>query len=147
MTLVYGTGDFSVEELYGFLTECDTQFSPLLSSRVNLIKYSEKLILNSILFHARENNKTVGIMAFYANDTRLDYAFISLICVWKGYERKGIGSKFIDDCISIVKKKGIKSIRLEVDIENQDAISFYAGIGFHIENTHTQSYIMVKIIH
>lgn len=147
MTLVYSIGGLSVKELYGFLVECDNQFSPLLSSRVNLVKYSEKLFFNSIIIYARENNKTVGLMAFYVNDSSLDYAFISLICVLKGYEGKGIGSKFIYDCIAIGNKKGFKSIRLEVDAENQDAISFYMKIGFHIEKKNKLSYFMLKPIH
>jgi ribosomal protein S18 acetylase RimI-like enzyme len=147
MTLVFGIGGLSVKELCRFFANCDNQFSPLLSSRVRLVKYSEKLVLNSIIIHAKENNKIIGLIAFYANESSLDYAYISLICVLKGYEGKGIGKRLIDECILHINKKGFKSIKLEVNNDNQNAISFYTKIGFHIKKQNQQSYIMLKPIY
>lgn len=140
----FQTVDLSANNIYGFLTKCDTQFSPFLSSRVNLIEYSEKLFLNSTIIHTKENNEIIGIVAFYANNNSLEHAFISLFCVLEQYKGNGIGDRLMNECITLIKTKNFKSIKLEVDTENQKAISFYTKFGFHVEEQNQRSYIMVK---
>ena len=146
MTLALDNGQLSSKELIEFLVLNKGQFSPPLDSKVNLIEYSEKLIRNSIMICTRENKKIRGLLAFYANDRTIDYAYISLICVSKGWERKGIGTRLINECILYVRKKGYNSIKLEVNMKNQNAFIFYTKLGFQTEKQNPSSHFMAKSI-
>lgn len=147
MNIVFQKGDLTIDELYEFIKRTDNQFSPSLSSRVNLQKYSEKLVMNSTIIYAKEKNKIIGLLAFYANDFKPDFAFITLICVLKEYEGNGIGTRLMNNCISLVKEKGFRLIKLEADTDTENIISFYTKNGFQIEKQNQRSCTMLKQIY
>jgi ribosomal protein S18 acetylase RimI-like enzyme len=144
MTLVFQAGGLSVKDLYGFLSKCNSQFSPHLSSRVDLLKYAEKLVHNAVIMYAKENKKLIGLIAFYANNFKLDFAFISLFCVLEGNKGNGIATRLMNECILNVKNSGFRFIKLEVYSDNRNAISFYSKFGFNVEEQNKPSFIMLK---
>lgn len=146
MKFVYEVNGLSAKDLYRFLIKCDIQFFPQLSSRVNLSEYSEKLFHNSTIINAKKNNEIIGIIAFYVNDNSIDYGFISLICVLNNYKGNGVGSNLMNECILLVKKKRLKSIKLEVDIENRYSMSFYRKFGFHVQDQRQNLFLMEKLL-
>jgi ribosomal protein S18 acetylase RimI-like enzyme len=146
MKYVYQTTSLTVEDVYLFLTKCDKQFSPLLSARVNLKEYSEKLILNSTIIHVKSNGELIGLIAFYMNNNSQGYAFISLICVLNEFGGNGIGSILMKECVALIMKGNFKSIKLEVDTQNQEAITFYQNFGFFTEDQKQNSWLMTKLI-
>jgi ribosomal protein S18 acetylase RimI-like enzyme len=146
MEFDYQSSGLDAEEVYLFLTKCDKQFSPHLSTRVNLREYSEKLFINSTIIHVKNNDDLIGLIAFYMNNNSQGYSFISLICVLNEYEGKLIGSRLMEECTSLVKNKKIRAIKLEVDIQNQRAMTFYKKFGFIIEDQKPDSCLMIKVI-
>lgn len=146
MNVVLQFEGLSVGEIFDFLTKCDKQFFPALSSRVNLREYSEKLFCNSKIIYAKESIDIIGLVAFYINEKIHGYAFISLICVMDGYLGIGIGTKLMSECINVVKNENFKSIKLEVGAKNLKAISFYRAIGFKVEGWNQHVYKMTKLL-
>ena len=146
MKFIFQTSGLLVEDLYLFLTKCDKQFSPFLSTRVNLKEYSKKLFLNSTMVHVKKNTDIIGLVAFYVNKNSQGYAFISLICVLNEYVGNGIGSRLMEKCTTLVKNENFNSIKLEVDTLNLQAITFYQKCGFFIEDHKQNSYLMTKLL-
>jgi len=144
MIHVHKPAELSANELYNLLKEYDDQFYPLLSLRLDLEKYSKKLSQNSTIIFFRKKEKIIGFIAFYDNNRTLGYAFISLICVLKEYQGKGIGERLMNKCISYVKNKNFKSIKLEVDNKNINGLSFYSKLGFNVEEIKQQSLILKR---
>lgn len=144
MNIVFNNGSLSGKELFDFLNKCDKQFSPLLSSRLNLEYYSQKLIQNAIIINAKMNNEVIGLIAFYTNQSKLRFAFISLICVLQKYYGIGVGSNLMNECVSLAKKQNFRSIQLEVDNNNKGAIIFYEKFGFKVEEKNQQVSTMSK---
>lgn len=146
MKPIFQIGGLSIRELYEYLIKFDNQFYSRLSLKVNIYNYSEKLIHKSIIIQSKINNEIIGLVAFYANDNSFSCAYISLFCVLKGFEGYGIGTRLMNDCITFVKDRKFKEIKLEVDPENHNAISFYSKFGFQIEerNLH-KSYLLKRL--
>ena len=144
MNIKFSTNPLKVIELFNFLKQCDKQFIPQLSYRVDLLEYTQKLILKSTIIHAHFNNKIIGLIAFYANKPELHYAYISLICVLQQYEGQKVGKKLIEKCILRIKAKGFKLLNLEVNSENSHAIEFYLKKGFKITRIELHSLYMTK---
>lgn len=57
-------------------------------------------------------------------------AFIGFFMLDKGRQRRGIGSKIIEDLSSELKKGGIKRIKLGIAEKNVEALSFWNKNGF-----------------
>ncbi len=126
------------------LHECDIQFSPLLSSYVNIDNYTEKIKNNALTFEAWHNNKLVGLVACYANDIKHIEAYITNISVLATYTKKGIAGNLLDKCIRLMQKKDFKSISLEVIKENCQAIYLYEKRGFIERQTISNKSIVMQ---
>ena len=141
---IYKSGELSKNIIYDLLKKNDSQFNPLLSSRLDLKHYSIKLSKNSTIITYTKLGKLMGFIAFYNNNHSLDFAYISLICVLQEFQGKGIGTTLLRECISFLKKGGIKAIKLEVDIQNISGLKFYNKFGFDIDEKKHQSLILHK---
>ena len=53
--------------------------------------------------------------------------------VHKGFRRRGIGQRLVDQTIAKAKQQGIERIELEVFASNVPAISLYKKVGFEVE--------------
>ena len=127
--------------LYGF----DDVF-PHLKEKVGDYKaFSLKLKENAFVYKATIDDKVFGMLVFYANDKDTKKAYISLIGVKKEYRDMGLGRYLIDSCIEVSKANGMKSLMLEVDNDNKNAIGFYQKLGFkHCEKATENSIYMLK---
>ena len=70
-----------------------------------------------------EEKKIIGFVSFFHVKDEIE---IIKICIIKPYQRKNYGSLLIN----AIKKLKIKSIFLEVSVENINAINFYLKNGF-----------------
>jgi ribosomal protein S18 acetylase RimI-like enzyme len=80
---------------------------------------------------AQENGEIIG--AVFVEEKLTFYskaAHIKSIFVKKGWQRRGIGKRLMENCLEVLKKKGINTVSLSVDIENKSAISLYKKYGF-----------------
>ena len=73
-----------------------------------------------------------NILGFIAGNKIYNEARILMLAVREKYRRKGIGTNLLRRFLSVCKKEGLVSIRLEVRTTNTGAITFYKKFGFDI---------------
>ena len=79
---------------------------------------------------AEENHKIIGFLI--GIKLKINKAKILMISVEPIYQRQKIGEKLLNEFIKITIKEKIKTIELEVRIDNKKAIKFYEKNGFKI---------------
>lgn len=79
---------------------------------------------------ATYNNEVIGYIAYYRNDYDNYNAYISTVVIKK--ERRGmrIGKTLLRKVIIDCESHGFKVIKLEVDDNNDKAVSLYKSFGF-----------------
>lgn len=113
----------------------------------NVDEFVAKLALYGIVVSSSENGFINGVICFYANNMTDYCGYISIIWVKKEYQKKGIGKQLLDYSLSEMKKRGMKTVVLEVEKENKNAISFYMNNGFAIKSkARENSYYMMRTI-
>ena len=135
----------SEEDIYNILKECNENFYPLLSDRVDLKEFSKKIFNLSITFEAWKNKELVGLIACYLNNIEEGIGFITTVCIKNSCIQKGISSELLSMCIEFAKKNKFKKIELEVYRDNNKAISLYKKFGFRIEKEKENSFISMRI--
>lgn len=133
MEINYLINDATAKDIIEHLNSCDSYFIPPLSTRVNLIEYSDKIRKFGITFECwNYEKKLVGLVAVYMNDNVNNNGFISNVSVISNYRNKGIAKFLIDNCLSYAKKNSINCLTLEVSELNIRAIKLYKTFGFQI---------------
>lgn len=74
-----------------------------------------------------ENNEVLGYAGIWQPT---DEVHITNIVIKKEYRNKKIGTKMLEELIKIAKKRKIKNITLEVNINNKIAIQLYNKYNF-----------------
>ncbi len=120
----------SEDDILSHLSKCDGSFVPPLSNRVDLISYSKKIVEKAITFEAWHEEKLVGLVAAYFNDTDKRTGFITNMSVVPEYTGRRIASELLLDCINYGVKGNFCDIRLKVNRLSLDAISFYKKHNF-----------------
>jgi ribosomal-protein-alanine N-acetyltransferase len=142
MTLVYKMGAAPREEIHWHLNQCDRDFTPPLSSRVDLLSYSGKLFENAVSFEAWEDSTLVGMVCAYLNDMRTRTGFITCASVLKGYRGKGVASKLLEMCLEHARKHSFGKIKLEVSASDCPAMHLYSKAGFEVVRESRDSLLM-----
>ena len=124
------TNSASQEHLLHLLRECDSQFIPHLSQRVDLDSYAAKLFNHAQLFEAWQGSECVGVVATYLNNTSSRCGFISNVCVMPSHVGKGLASKLLELCKQKTIEAGFAALELEVYAGNLPAIKLYEKNGF-----------------
>jgi ribosomal protein S18 acetylase RimI-like enzyme len=120
----------SAKEIFTHLKECDYDFVPPLSDKVNLMEYAQKLFKKSITFEAWSNKRIIGLIAAYLSKADDLSVFITNVSVIQEYKRCGIASTLMRNCIFYVLNHNLTTILLQVDKNNIAAIEFYNTFGF-----------------
>lgn len=129
VTLTYKIKTATEQQICSHLKECDTNFVPLLSKRVNITEYSKKLADKSITFEAWHEHTLVGLIATYTNTETLT-AFITNVSVLKNYMGLGIAAELMNRCIEYSQQNNYKEIKLEVNNNSKSAIALYEKFNF-----------------
>jgi len=129
-------------EIAGHLKECNCQFVPKLSSRINIDQYANKIFEKAVRFEAINQGKIIGLVAIYCNDEKKSSAYITSVSVKKDYQGMGIGSELLDAGIKYVKTLEFKSIELEVSSMNIKAINLYEKKNFILHNNNSELVLM-----
>jgi ribosomal protein S18 acetylase RimI-like enzyme len=112
------------------LRQCDERFNPRLSKRVDLGNYAKKLALFSDRFEAWQESRLVGLIAAYLNNPINCQGFISSVSVCSDFERKGLASELMRNCIKLARDKGRNMLELEVNEIDKGKQAFYIKHGF-----------------
>ncbi len=140
----YTTQQTTKREIYLHLKDVDSSFIPFLSSLIDLEKFSHKIYKNAIRFEAWHNERLVGVLSSYFNDTVTKEGFINHIAVKDDYKQKGISKKLMALCINYAKERGFLGIKLEVSLENKLARNLYESFGFEIFEQNNAKIQMIK---
>lgn len=118
----------SKDEFFLLMKKADKLFTPPISEVIDLEVYSEKVYTYASFVVCYDEKKINGFIAFYRNITEKQL-YITLICVDKVCQQKGVGSKMFEVLFSL-KKDGFCSVGLEVVKTNLNAYHFYKHHGF-----------------
>jgi ribosomal protein S18 acetylase RimI-like enzyme len=115
------------------LAECDAEFEPPLSGRVELHTYARKLVARAIRFEALADRRLVGLVAAYCDDLVSRQAFITSVSVSPDWTGRGIALRLMRESIAFATAVGMRTIALEVGTKNVRAIRLYSRLGFAVE--------------
>ena len=133
--LEYLSNKASVTEITEHLSCCDADFTPPLSTRVEIDDYAQKIMSKAIRFEAWSDGALVGLVAAYCNDPVTRIAYITSVTVLQAWARKGVATRLMDQCVEYAKASGMQKLCLEVATENIPAIKLYKKSGFRAGRT------------
>ena len=103
------------DKLYQYLTAVDKDFNPVLSSKIDLKQYTERIVEKAKICCAlSDEDNIIGVVAFYANDFEKQYAYIPLVSVSAEYRRQGIARKLMEEVLSFIKSLNV-TLNLAMD--------------------------------
>lgn len=77
--------------------------------------YSEFIVLSV-------ENEAIGFAAFYCNDTSSNMGYLLMIAISDKMAGLGYGKKLINEVFSTCRRNGMKSIKLEVNKNNEKVL-------------------------
>lgn len=119
-------GELELPFVKDLIVNVDHLFIPKLSTEIDIIEYSKKLQKQANCILLYENSKIAAFLFYYILDANEIAVYITMISSIK----KGCGSLIYHELVTTVSPK---FVRLEVDTQNHDAISFYKKLGFKKE--------------
>ncbi|MDA8621192.1 GNAT family N-acetyltransferase [Psychrosphaera sp.] len=129
----------SEHDIYDHLVRIDQCHLPSLSERVDLKSYAKKLKDNALLIELWDDNRLVGLIAYYETAERFFY--ISNISVEAEYRNctatPNLSTIMMHELTQLARTKKMFRIQLNVFKENKRAIQFYSKHGF--ESVETKS--------
>jgi ribosomal protein S18 acetylase RimI-like enzyme len=122
-------------DVVAHLRDCDDSFVPLLSGRVDLDAYAEKIVGHAERFEAWSSDRLAGFVAVYCNDPQRRIAFVTSVSVLPHWRGGGLGDRLLTACIAHVRQAGFERLELEVDRRNMAARQLYLKHYFRVEST------------
>lgn len=120
----------TVADIDAHLRQCANEFVPPLHERVDVLAYAGKLKEFAVLCEAWENEKLIGLVAGYCNDSDKKESFISNVSVAPEWQGQGIAATLLNKFCDIAAKRGFAMVGLQVNIHNKKAQAVYEKIGF-----------------
>jgi ribosomal protein S18 acetylase RimI-like enzyme len=120
----------SRDDIRAHLIDCDAQYRPSLSSRVDIGEYATKLFENAVTFEAWHQQALIGMVATYFNDATHTFGYITSVSVAQGYQGIGVASYLLRMCVNKAKRLDVRELRLEVASINNSALSLYRKFDF-----------------
>lgn len=136
---------YQLEETLELLNEFDMEFSPHLSSYVDIKEYAEKLSRYANFLIAEEQCRVIGHLAFYKNQNVMEL-YITSFCVSITHRSRGVGKKLLNYLCNIGLSEGYTNISLEVHKNNKNAFGFYKKMQFEISQVRSETILMNKRI-
>jgi ribosomal protein S18 acetylase RimI-like enzyme len=122
--------EVSSRELIDYLEKVDDLFPIPLSAKESLQVLAEKLLKYGTLCPEFDNEKMVGLVAGYIENTVNSLGYISVVSVLPEKQGEGIASKLVTEFLSIAKEKGLRGVNLYCDSRNDRALKMYDRLGF-----------------
>lgn len=115
--------------LANYILKSDTDFQPLLSDRVEMDEYIEKLVNHAYIFYYKRNEEIQSVLAAYMNT---DVVYVSYFHILNGARGTGISNKMLEHIISQAKRNKKSAINLTVR-QGSRAYFLYAKYGFTVK--------------
>jgi len=117
------------------LRECDRQFVPPLSERVDLGAYADKLAARAERVEAWSGGSLVGLVAAYLDGDAGQRAFVTSVSVLPRWQGRGIAARLLAQCAARAAQRGCRRVELEVHPANERALALYARAGFTLQHS------------
>jgi ribosomal protein S18 acetylase RimI-like enzyme len=134
-----------IKDILAHLEACNEEFHPPLSERVGLEEYARKVFENAVTFEAWSGSFLVGLVAAYFNNDAKQSAYITNVSVLHTFLRLGIASRLLKECVEYAIEKSVREISLEVNVDNESAISMYRKFNF-IQDGDINGFLKMKLI-
>ncbi|MDI9589871.1 MAG: GNAT family N-acetyltransferase [Acidobacteriota bacterium] len=122
-------------EIRDILTACAPSFhDTAIAGESQIASLSAKFSKAARVLVVREQDTVLGFCAYYANDLTNLTAYISMIVITAEAQGRGIGSQLLSRVIEDSRRRGMTTLRLEVALDNERALGFYAKHGFSFEH-------------
>lgn len=137
----------SYDDILNAFLGFESCFPKICTNEERMKSYALKLMKNAVVTVALTDGCISGIASYYANDKETCEGYISMFGVKSGFRGKHIGQKLMEHCISIMKMRGMETVKLEVKETNTVAMAFYKAVGFEVYGPSRASYMyMQKVI-
>ena len=113
-----------------FLSEIDSDFPVQLSEKIGLEELATKLANNATICTEIQDDKIIGMVAGYTNNTVNNMGYISIVGVLKNHRGKHVASSLITQFLEIAQKGGLDGVHLYTHSTNLTAIKLYETMGF-----------------
>src|SRR5687768_14760257 len=100
------------------LLECDSDFVPPLSQRVDITGYARKIAAQAMRFEAWREGMLIGLTAAYCNDMDSRIAYVTSVSTLREWMGRGIASQLMTRCLDHAKASGMQLISLQVGEAN-----------------------------
>jgi len=126
----YKINTATVTNIAAHLKACEKSFLIELERRVDIDEYSKKMKEYAVLFEAWINDQLAGLVAVYFNRIETKTAYVTNVSVSKKYQKMGIASMLLRQCIEYGLIHNFETIQLEVSADNIKALQFYSKFKF-----------------
>lgn len=113
---------------------------------IYLSSYLNKIDKNAIFEKHYVDNNLAGIIVYYCNNLETKEAFITLVVVDRGFRGLGIAQRLMNNVIASVKIKGFERCRLEVKLNNPQAIRLYEKLNYKEDYRNDSSVFMSLLV-
>lgn len=135
-------GSADEHQIEEHLLQCDASFIPVLSSRVDIKEYSDKIKKNSLCIEVWYENELIGLLSVYCNNPEIG-GFITSVSVLPDYQGNKIADILLHTAIQEISQRQCRSLTLEVHDENVRAMQLYKKYGFQVSQHDKQSILMM----
>ena len=122
--------DITHSQLLDIHRRCDLDFSPPLSSMVEIDRFVDKIVRLARIISIEVDGELAGILSIYCNDHATQRAFIPSVCIYPHFRGLGLGLMLIDQAKQLASEAGMNRIVLEVGKDNRAALNLYDKHGF-----------------
>lgn len=134
-----------LENMQKILHHFNNDFDPPISVMVfDLDEYAKKLLKYAENYIFLDKNGICGWVSFYNNDKKDKIGYLTQLVVEKRCRGLGLGKNMLEFFENDCKRKGMKTLRLEVQKRNIGAIRLYEGFGFKETKDLGKSFYMEK---
>ncbi len=113
-----------------------------LENRVNIEQYGHKIYNFADIYFVKLGGHFAGLAAIYMNDQVNFQAYLTLIGILTPFQGMGLGKCLLAHGIEEARKKGMKSIQLEVHPTNFRAIQLYESFGLSKNGSKGEFFLM-----
>lgn len=140
----YKNNTASISDITNHLNKCNSLFNPPLNTYVDILDYAEKIKKNAVTFEAWQGNELIGLVACYLNDQVTLQGHITNVSVLEEFQNKGIAKNLLQHTINNAISNGFKTLSLEVNVNNKNAIQLYQKLGFILSKRIDDKYSMLN---
>lgn len=131
------------ESLYHFLCDIDHDFPTSLSDKVDLKEYAAKVTENATLFSVSHENRIIGCVVMYCNNSDDRFSYIPLVGVLRNYRKRHIAGTLLKSAIEFAKAQDFE--RVGIHTENAEALKLYLKLGFKVIEPGHRAYLELNL--